>query len=246
MYTIAIASIYDKLATFDYTAWSAWYKAVFERGSIQPGAHVLDAGCGTGKLTIELAKLGYHVTGMDTSQDMLNIALGNLRLEGLKLPLVHMDMREMALHKKADAIVSACDGVNYLTEKEDVMRFFQSAYMNLAKGGVLAFDISSLYKLSLQLGENVFTHTDDDICYIWDNSYYEQEKLCVMEITYFLKEKELYRRHFERHVQRAHAEKEITKWLREAGFRSITVYDGYSFSQPNAKSERLNFTAVKE
>ena len=40
---------------------------------LQPGASILDVGCGTGRHSIELAKRGFNVTGLDLSEKMLEI-----------------------------------------------------------------------------------------------------------------------------------------------------------------------------
>ena len=49
------------------TAW------LIERG-VLPGAEVLDAGCGTGRYAIELARRGYVVHGVDLSPDLIDVA----------------------------------------------------------------------------------------------------------------------------------------------------------------------------
>ena len=47
---------------------------VVDRPGILPGAEVLDAGCGTGRYAIELARRGYVVHGMDLSPDLIDVA----------------------------------------------------------------------------------------------------------------------------------------------------------------------------
>ena len=49
-------------------------EATFCRGLVTPGARVLDAGCGTGRVAIRLAELGYDVVGVDVDESMLAVA----------------------------------------------------------------------------------------------------------------------------------------------------------------------------
>ena len=67
------------------------------------------------------------------------------RLEkGLKIPFVCQDMRELELHRQVDAVLIMCDGINYITDHEDIDRVFYLIYNILRPGGVLLFDISTI------------------------------------------------------------------------------------------------------
>ncbi|MGI8899669.1 MAG: class I SAM-dependent methyltransferase [Nocardioides sp.] len=49
-------------------------EASFVAGLVEPGARVLDAGCGTGRVAIRLGELGYHCVGVDVEESMLAVA----------------------------------------------------------------------------------------------------------------------------------------------------------------------------
>ncbi len=82
------------------------------RRGVGPGAAVLDAGCGTGRYAVELARRGFAVTGLDRSSDLLEEARSRARDAGLPITLVEADLLDLPaapggrLH---DAIV--CRGV---------------------------------------------------------------------------------------------------------------------------------------
>lgn len=233
------AALYDLLMRdVDYDGWAA-YLASF----LAEGVSVVDCACGTGEITLRLARGGFRVTGVDISPAMLEVAAGKARKAGLSIPFVLQDMQSLALHKPCGAVVCACDGVNYLQSLAAARRFFQAAHRALEKGGLLLFDISSAYKLSHVLGYHTFAEEEGDCAYIWRNAYDEKNRLLEMDLTFFQKEAAgLYRRFTERHIQRAHSREELLEGLEEAGFRA-EVYDAFTREPPKAQSERLQFVA---
>ncbi|MFQ7057914.1 MAG: class I SAM-dependent DNA methyltransferase [Turicibacter sanguinis] len=70
-----------------YSKWMAKTKQYLPQGS-----SILDVGCGTGTISILLAKEGYDVTGIDLSEDMLAIAYEKTLAEGLGIHYVQQDM----------------------------------------------------------------------------------------------------------------------------------------------------------
>lgn len=96
------------------------------------------------------------MTGLDISEDMLGVASEKLRKNGLTVPLICMDMAEFCVHTPADAILCACDGVNYLTSVERTAAFFSSSFRALKPGGTLLFDVSTKYKLERIIANNTF------------------------------------------------------------------------------------------
>ena len=177
--------------------------------------------------------------------EMLRIAAGNARAERVNVPFVCQDMRRLALHRPADAVLAVCDGVNYLTLK-GAESFFANAYAALREGGMLLFDISSRYKLSTILGNNTFAEDESAAAYIWKNAYDEQTKQIQMELTLFEKQADgRYVRFNESQIQRAHSQREMEGALKRAGFERIEAFDAFTFDAPNEKSERIQFRAIK-
>lgn len=235
--------LYDRLMKdVDYDGWAGYVA-----GFIPGGASVLECACGTGEISIRLAKRGFSVTATDISDDMLLIAAEKQRSMGLAardLRFVKMDMRRLSSHKRVDCVVSCCDGVNYLTSREDAKRFFSSAWSVLKPGGLLLFDISSRYKLSEVLGGNCFADNGKEVAYLWQNCYDVETKLVRMDLSFFVERDGVYDRFDETHIQRAHSVREIGSWLNEAGFE----YEAYSFltlKKPGETDERIQFAAIK-
>lgn len=239
------ASTYDAMMhDVDRAAWADYLDGFLK----ECGAHdVMDCACGTGAMTIEIHRRGYHVLGSDVSPDMLMQARNNAFKAGCKtIIFICEDMTKLVIHKPIDAILSVCDGVNYLVQRKDVLSFFRHAYDCLKPNGLLLFDVSSLYKLSSVLGNNTFTEETDDYAYIWRNAYDAKTKLCELDLTCFVKNGAQYDRFSETHLQRAYSEKELTELLIEAGYSDIHAYDAFTRDPVKPDSERIQFAARKE
>lgn len=236
------AAVYDRLmADVDRGAWADYILGLLPPGKLA----IADAACGTGALTLALAKAGHALTGLDASEEMLAIAGEKARLARLAIPFVRQKMEELFLHRKADAIVSACDGVNYLASRGAADAFFRAAHENLRPGGLLLFDISSRFKLSKILANNTFAQDEEGAAYIWKNEYDEASRLIRMDVTFFERMGDgRYERFSETHVQRAHSQKELTNALSRAGFCDIRVYEAFTRDEPRKESERLQFVAA--
>ena len=239
----AFAAGYDQMmGDVDYDGWAKYLDGFLREAGART---LLECACGTGSLTVRLGRMGYAVTGADLSEDMLMVARTKALDAGLRmLPFVCQDMRRLSLHKPVDAVVCACDGVNYLLDgAED---FFRSAYGALKPGGLLLFDVSSAYKLQHILGDNTFAATGPDWAYIWENQYHPRLRQTDMLLTGFLKRGPGYARFEERHAQRAYDQAELTASLAACGFTGVQVYEAFTRQAPGAKAERLQFSARKE
>ena len=216
------ADVYDHLmADINYISWAEFYSRIMSRNGIHPGAEIVECACGTGGLTIPLKRLGYRITGLDINEDMLRVAADKTRAEGLLIPYVNMDMCDLCLHHAVDAVLCTCDGVNYLTSADEVLRFYTKAASAIKPGGCFIFDISSHYKLSGLLANHLVVNDTDKLTYIWDSHYHAGTKRCEIALTIFIKEKDnRYIRIDEQQIQRAHTLTEITAWLAAAGFQS--------------------------
>ena len=237
-----LAALYDRLTDdFDYPGWCCFYLDIAAKAGYKGGS-ALECGCGTGKMSAELAKRGVTLIAGDISEDMLTVARS--KPENENVFFIKQDMRSIALPEPMDMVICACDGVNYLTDDSGALAFFTGAYGALREGGVLAFDISSEHKLRDVISNGFFGEARDDGAYLWQGRF-ENGLLCV-DLTLFAEDRGgLYRRYDETHVQRAWSVGEIRELLTEARFEDVRVYgdmDQYTYT-PEAL--RAHFTAVK-
>lgn len=255
----AFATYYDKMMhDVDYDAWAAYLDGLIKQlapkstcqspyrpAQASAPTTVLDCACGTGSLAIRLAKMGYSVIGSDLSEDMLFCAQRKARSSGLNLQFICQDLKGLAMHKQVDVINCACDGVNYLLSMAEVVQFLHSAHRCLTDGGLLLFDISSEHKLRTELGNRFMGERTDDYCYLWQNSYDEQNRLLLMELAFFVKDGQLYRRFDESHLQRAHLQQEIITALNDCGFEPLGCFEAFSTNNAKETDPRIQFAARK-
>jgi len=235
------AGMYDPLMKdVDYDSWAEYLLRFLGAEKLR----VTDCACGTGEITLRLARAGHIMTGVDISGDMLRIASEKARRAALKIPFVEQDMRKLALHRPQDAIICACDGVNYLDSLKAAEEFFEAANAALKVDGLLMFDISSQYKLKNILGCNTFAEDEQGGAYIWKNNYDPKSRLIEMNLTFFERQGELYRRFTERHIQRAHGVDELLSALNRAGF-DAEAYDFETTEPVKPDSERVQFWGRK-
>jgi len=241
------AGIYDRLMDdFDYPRWAEYYLEIIARTGVKM-RRICDCACGTGSMSVEFAKRGLNVTGVDLSEDMLRIASVKARRNALKMVFACQNMSSLTLPRPVDAVICACDGVNYLTTDEALTGFFTSAYNSIKDGGCLAFDISSRHKLENIIGSGFFGEERDDVAYLWSNSYNPSKHMVQMDITFFAQEKNgLYRRFNEVHHQVWHDPEQLRAQLEAAGFENICIYGDQTFTAPEPDEQRIHISARKK
>ncbi|MBR1584563.1 MAG: methyltransferase domain-containing protein [Clostridia bacterium] len=247
MYT-AFARVYDALMdSVDYPAWARHYQHLMDGCGVPNKGKLVECACGTGGITLPLKAMGYSITGIDLSEDMLAVAMEKARAAGLTVPFVRQDMTHLAVPGRVHAVLATCDGVNYLTEPAQVKAFFFAAHAALRPGGALIFDVSTPDKLTGDLGDHTLFSDDEQIAYIWRN-HYEEKTACVrLDLSLFVRRPDgAYDRMEEHQIQRAHSRAELRAWLKEAGFADVHFYGRQRLTPPRPGDDRWHVTAVKE
>ncbi|WP_151736860.1 class I SAM-dependent methyltransferase ['Paenibacillus yunnanensis' Narsing Rao et al. 2020] len=83
---------------------------VLEELGLSPGGSILDIGCGTGRHSIELAKRGYRVTGVDLSAGMLEEARKAAAEARIQVEWVQCDAVKYMAGSAFDAVICLCEG----------------------------------------------------------------------------------------------------------------------------------------
>lgn len=253
----SFASVYDTfMDNVPYEEWGEYIYSLLCRYGVRDGI-VLDLGCGTGTMTEILAGYGYDMIGVDNSEDMLELAMEKRMASGYDILYLLQDMREFELYGTVRAVVSVCDSVNYITEPEELAGVFRLVNNYLDPGGIFLFDFNTEYKYREVMGDCTIAEDRGPCSFIWDNCYYEEERINEYDLTLFIREGTapgqnegaeeddteengaLYRKYTETHFQRGYTLEEIRELLSSAGLIFQAAYDMDTREAAGEKSERV-------
>ena len=226
----SMAKFYDRLnAGLDYSEWADFAERMIKENSAVPCELILDAACGTGSMTLELAKRGYDMTGVDLSPEMLTVARERAADAGQDgILFLCQDIGELDLYGTVDACVSTLDSINHVTDPEALASFFDLLHRCfLVRGGVLVFDVI----------------LEDEGMYVgWQNSYDPDERMAYFYLTLFEEgEDGRYTRTEMTQTERCYTMDEMKKMLERAGFELIGVYSDYDLTPAEEEDERWYF-----
>ena len=201
---------------------------------------VVDLGCGTGTLTELLYEKGYDMIGVDSSQDMLNIALEKREMSGSEILYLQQDMRELELYSTVGTVISVCDSLNYILEEEELLAVFSLVNNYLYPGGIFIFDFNTAYKYREVIGDTVIAENREDCSFIWENFYDPEEEINEYDLTVFVREEEeLFRKFTETHFQRGYTKEQIRALVEKAGMTLVEMFDGDTMGAVTDMSQRI-------
>ena len=235
----SFAQVYDLfMDNVPYEEWAAYVRGILTQYGIGSGL-VLDLGCGTGSLTECLARAGYDMIGVDSSEDMLEIAMDKRGRSGLDILYLLQDMREFELYGTVRAVVSICDSMNYILDYADLVQVFRLVNNYLDPGGIFIFDLNTEYKYEALMGSRTFAEDREDGSFIWYNEYSPEDHINEYDLTLFVREGKLFRRFQETHYQRAYSPAEVRRAAAEAGMEFEACWDAFSRDPVKPDSERM-------
>ncbi len=130
---------YDEvMAELNYDLWLEFIEPYLNKND-----KILDLACGSGTFATMCKLKGYDVCGLDLSDTIIEIANEKKKINRLDIPFCVADMTNFKLDKKFNVITCFFDSVNFLKDKNQINKMFDSVYRHLEDNGYFIFDIFS-------------------------------------------------------------------------------------------------------
>ena len=227
----------------------------FARTSAGP---ILDAACGTGRVSLPLAEQGYAVTGVDASAEMLAIArskIDRLKLTG-KVRLVQADLRTMKLAAHHGMALVALGSFHHLETIDDQRRALHQLASHLLPSGLLLIDLVNPSPEWLAAGDGALVHQTTAPFpgadgpgqlskFVARSSSFDTQTERLLLIYDLVDERGAVTRHSYQLSLRYLFRYEAELLLAEAGFRLRDVYGDYDLESYQASSPRMILVAEK-
>lgn len=239
-YNGSFAACYDRLTTdVDYAGMADFCMRMMQQH--HPKCElVLDLACGTGSLSVTLARRGIETIAVDSSAEMLMEAMP--KNEGLRPPVLFLcqGMEELDLYGTVDLAVSALDSVNHLSGPAALSQALHRLQYFVEPGGLFIFDANSPYKHQKVLGNSAYVREAEGVYCVWQNEYKEEPNHQVEIAMDFFSEQPdgAYQRSQEHFFEYAYTREELSSMLRQNCFEPLAFYSGYTDRPAGEQDER--------
>lgn len=230
---------------FDAKRWAeapAVAEAVCRIAGLSKGAKILDAGCGPGRISVELALRGLDVTGVDLIQSELDAAAETAADENVDLELIRADLRTFKSEKKFDCAVNLYTSFGYCDTIEEDAQILKSIYESLKDGGYFILENLSRETAIMNFTEGEWFEragktvlTQFEVVGAWEG----------LRSRWILIDNETGGRIDHEFVQRLYSAAELKRIMLGIGFKSVEIYGNYDFSPYNQNAKTMVIVARK-
>lgn len=243
----ALAPYYDLLMSdIDYDLWAELIDRLFAKQGIPKGSLILDAGCGTGQMTVRLAKKGYDMIGVDISPEMLSLARDFSEKERVNPLFICRDMSDTELYGTVKGAISCLDSVNYLTAPGQLERFFACMELYIEKDGLFIFDVNTKKKFEQVYADNAYILENEGVLCAWQNYYNPKTRLCTFDLSFFEEDADgRYIRSDERQTERCFPTATIKRLLARHSFEIVDIFGGLDMTKATEEHLRHYYVCKK-
>ncbi len=212
---------------------------------------ILDLACGTGGPSIELARRGYRVVGLDINREMIDIASRKAREQGVdSVDFIVGDMRELKFSEEFDAVTCFFTSINYVITDDGIKAVFQGVYNSLRSGGLFIFDTPNIIRAERwRRGDPVIWRVDYNgmnVLVIDTVLMSTVNQLIDWKRTILVKEGGRLEMIPDYHRLRGYTVNELKLLAHGTGFKKTIVYGDYLLERREPRdAHRIVFIAVK-
>lgn len=135
------AAYYDILFGWDRSQELLFVDEVWRRHGLEPGNSALELACGTGVVSLHLAALGWRMSGLDLSCEMVDAYNERMDWAGSDARATQGDMADFHRDEPLDAVYSALGSIGLLRGDEVYRRHFSKVGAALREGGLYLLDV---------------------------------------------------------------------------------------------------------
>jgi SAM-dependent methyltransferase len=209
-------------------------------GGQEEGNRILDLCCGIGRHSLEFARLGYAVTGVDITQPYLDSAANNARKEGLAVEFVQSDMRNFCRPGYFDMVVNLCTSFGYLESVGEDLRVLENIYRSLKEGGRFVIEIRG--KEVIAAGFQAVEEMEfDGYRVVAESRILDDWNMleCKRTVSKGEETKEIIAYH------RLYSAAELRRYLEQIGFNGLQIYGDFSGSPYDHTAKSMVVVAHK-
>jgi SAM-dependent methyltransferase len=195
---------------------------------------VVDLCCGFGRITLELARMGFTATGVDLNEKYIRAAKETAAREGLDAAFIRMDVRSFMRKNAFDVAVNLYNSFGYFENPQDDLLMLKNARYSLRKGGALIIDV-----LGKEIAVRDYTEAEwfERAGYIvLTESNPVDSWTCVRNRWILIKGGKRWEKVF---VQRLYSASELRTLLYKAGFATVEIYGDWDESPYDETAKTL-------
>ena len=204
------------------------------------GARILDAPCGEGRITRELAAKGYQLVGVDIAEEFLAAARAAAKERNLTMDIEQADVRSLSFKEEFDAAICWGNSFGYFDEAGNA-GLLKSLAQALKPGGRLVLDASSNAESRLPNFQQHEWSKIGDILFLEENEYDHAQGRMITHYTFIRGGKDETRTG----SHRIYTYREIFRMLEEAGLAEVECYASLSKEPFKLGANQLLMEAVK-
>lgn len=210
--------------------------------ALPDGAKVLDLCCGQARHAVELAKLGYDVTGVDLNDFLLGAAGKAAEEAGVDLRLVRADMREIPFEDEFDGVINLFTAFGYFDDDEQDRRVLESVHRCLKPSGKFLVDQSHVLRAVRDFQPRVWREYPDGTKLLEECEFDARRVRFTTRATYIKPDGSRVER---RNRIRSYTCPELSRMLSQAGLEVIAVFGDFDGSELTLRSKRLIIISQK-
>jgi glycine/sarcosine N-methyltransferase len=211
-------------------------------GSYAPG-EILEFGVGTGTVAVGLSILGYKVTGVDLSSDMLKEASKKAQRHGVSVQLIEADMVGLNLKRGFDLLLCLGNTLPLVSGLRQARRLLRTCHSHVRPGGRAVFQIVNYDRILKERPTTFSVDCTDDLVRIKQYRYRRGTidfVVSLVDSTTIPPAMNTATR-----IIRPWAKNDLTAEMERAGFEKIRAYGDYLRSEFRLSSRDLIMVAEK-